>query len=82
MIYCAKLVFLILQAMSKKKSLFKSKSAFVGFVTSLLGLVGIFAPSLAPWIKTHSSELLAGIGPLVIFLRLVTEDAVSLFPEL
>jgi hypothetical protein len=62
------------------KSIFKSKTAALGFVTTLAGIVGVFVPEVAAWTADNASAILAGVGTISIILRLVTKDKVSLFP--
>jgi len=65
-----------------RKSIFKSKSAFLGFATAALGAIAFFLPDTAgALIKANSPAILSGIGPIAILLRLITKDAVSLFPK-
>ena len=62
------------------KSIFKSKTAALGFITTLAGALGAFFPSVAEWTAGNASAILAGVGTISIILRLVTKDKVSLFP--
>ena len=63
------------------KSIFKSKTAALGFLTSLAGVVGFFVPNVSAWVAENSSAILSGLGVAAIVLRLVTKDKVSLFPS-
>ena len=67
--------------MNKNKSIFKSKTAALGFITSLAGVVGFFVPSVSDWVAANAPAILSGLGVVGIVLRLATKDKVSLFPS-
>jgi len=61
------------------KTIFKSKTAAVAFITSLAGLVGTFIPSVGEFVTTNAAAILTGVGFLNVVLRLVTKDKVTIF---
>ena len=66
---------------TKSKSIFKSKSVFAGFLVTLAGAFGSFAPDLAPWLAAHADVVLMAAGILQVGLRMVTKGGVTLFGE-
>jgi len=63
------------------KSIFASKTAALGFLTTLAGAIGAFFPSVNEWVSANSSAVLIGIGVASVALRLITKDKISIFPE-
>jgi putative Mn2+ efflux pump MntP len=63
------------------KSIFASKTAAVGFLTSVAGIVGTFVPSVAEWTAANANVILSVLGVVAIGLRLITKDRVQLFPD-
>ena len=63
------------------KSIFKSKTAAFGFLTTLAGVIGYFVPSVSEWVSANSSAILTGLGFGAVALRLITKDKVVLFPQ-
>jgi hypothetical protein len=63
------------------KSLFKSKSALAGVLTSLLGAASAVSPSIGAWVGEHMAVILGVVGLLSVILRMVTSGRVEIFPE-
>lgn len=63
------------------KSIFQSKTAALGFVTSLAGVASFFFPEVAEFVASNSGTILAVLGVIGLVLRLVTKDKVVLFPS-
>lgn len=61
------------------KSIFQSKTAALGFVTSLAGVASFFFPTVAEWVAGNSPTILAVLGVIGLILRLATKDKVVLF---
>jgi len=61
------------------KTIFKSKTAAVAFITTLSGLVGTFIPAVGEWVQSNVTAILTGVGFLNVVLRLVTKDKVTIF---
>jgi hypothetical protein len=61
------------------KTIFKSKTAAIAFVTYLAGLVAVFVPSVDVFLRDNVATILMGAGVLNGILRLVTKDKVILF---
>jgi len=63
------------------KSIFKSKTAALAFVTSLAGAVSFFVPEAKDFLTENTAVVLLALGGLNFILRMVTKTGVSLFPE-
>ena len=63
------------------KSIFKSKTAALSFITTVAGAVSFFIPAVGEWVAESSSVILAVLGVVAFALRLVTKGEVSLFPD-
>lgn len=63
------------------KSIFKSKTAALSFITTVAGAVSFFIPVVGEWVAESSAVILAVLGVVAFALRLVTKGEVSLFPE-
>jgi len=62
------------------KSIFKSKTIALSFITSLAGVAGFFVPAVSDWVAASADIILAVLGTLALGLRLITKDKVILFP--
>lgn len=62
------------------KSIFKSKTAALGFITSITGALGYFLPEVNEFVASNSSIILMGVGAVSVALRKITKGAVTLFP--
>ena len=63
------------------KSIFVSKSAVMGAITSLAGVIAKFYPDVALLVASNSSDILIGVGLVAIVLRKLTNGKVTLFPS-
>jgi uncharacterized protein YaiE (UPF0345 family) len=63
------------------KSIFKSKTAALSFITTVAGAVSFFIPEVGEWVSESSAIILAVLGVVGFALRLATKDKVSLFPS-
>lgn len=61
------------------KSIFKSKTAAVAFITALAGLVATFVPVVGEFVKSNAEAVLIGVGLLNVVLRKLTKDKVTIF---
>jgi hypothetical protein len=61
------------------KSIFKSKTAALGFVTSLAGAASFFFPEVNDFVAANSGAILAVLGVIGLVLRIVTKDKVVLY---
>ena len=61
------------------KTIFKSKTAAVAFITALAGLVATFVPSVGEFVKGNAESILIGVGLLNVVLRKITKDKVTIF---
>ena len=61
------------------KSIFQSKKAALGFVTSLAGVASFFFPVVEEWVGSNSPTILAVLGVIGLVLRLATKDQVVLY---
>lgn len=59
------------------KSIFKSKTAAVAFVTATAG----FWPSAREWVGENPQAALTAVATISLVLRLVTKDKVVLFTD-
>ena len=64
---------------SDMKSIFKSKTAAVAFITALAGLVATFVPVVGESVKSNADSVLIGVGLLNVVLRKLTKDKVIIF---
>ena len=64
----------------KTKTLFKSKTAALAFVTALAGAASHFVPAVGEWVTANASIILSVLGVVALGLRLVTKDKIVLFP--
>lgn len=71
--------FLIFPGM--KKTVFKSKTILLAFITTVAGIVSVFHPGVDTLVAEHSGEILTTIGFLAVVLRMVTKEAVVLFAD-
>ena len=62
------------------KTIFKSKTAALGFITSLSGAASYFFPEVGEFITSNSPTILIVLGAISVALRLATKDKVILFP--
>jgi len=63
------------------KSIFKSKTAALSFITTVAAAVSFFIPEVGEWVAESSSVILAVLGVAGFALRLATKDKVVLFPS-
>jgi hypothetical protein len=63
------------------KSIFASKTAALGFLTAVAGIVGAFVPAVSEWTSANANIILGALGAAGILLRLLTKDRVQLFPD-
>jgi hypothetical protein len=63
------------------KSIFKSKTAAIAFITALAGLVATFVPSVGAFVTSNAESILIGVGLLNVLLRKVTKDKVVIFSK-
>jgi hypothetical protein len=63
------------------KSIFVSKAAAMGAITSLTGVVAKFYPEVALFVASNSSDILIGVGIIAIVIRKITKGKVTLFPS-
>lgn len=63
------------------KSIFKSKTAALSFITTVAAAVSFFHPEVGVWVAESSSVILAVLGVAGFALRLATKEKVSLFPS-
>ena len=61
------------------KTIFKSKTAAIAFITALAGLVATFVPSVGEFVKGNAEAILIGVGLLNVILRKITKDKVTIF---
>ena len=61
------------------KSIFKSKTAAIAFITAAAGLVATFVPSVGEFVKGNAESILIGVGLLNVILRKLTKDKVVIF---
>lgn len=64
-----------------KKNIFKSKTAAMALITSLVGIAAVFMPDVNELLTTHSAEVLTALGAVNLVLRAITKGGVSLFPS-
>jgi len=62
------------------KSIFKSKTAALAFITTVSGAVSFFVPAVGEWVANSSDIILSVLGVVAFGLRLATDSKVSLFP--
>lgn len=65
----------------KTKSIFKSKTAALAFITAVAGAASYFVPSIGSWVAESSDIILSVLGVVGLILRMVTSGKVSLFPS-
>lgn len=63
------------------KSIFKSKTAALGFITTLTGALGYFLPEVQEFVASNSNLILIGVGAVSVALRRITNGKVTLFPS-
>ena len=63
------------------KSIFKSRTALLAFITTVGGVVSLFVPSVEGIIEDNAGAILTTIGFIAVVLRGLTKDAVVLFPD-
>lgn len=63
------------------KSIFASKTAALGFVVALTGIVGQFVPGVAEWTSANSPLILTILGIASVALRFITKGRVTLFGD-
>ena len=62
------------------KPLFKSRTALLGALTAIAGIVGASHPPTGAFIRDHAEMILGLLGVLSIFLRRITHGKVTLIP--
>lgn len=62
------------------KTIFKSKTAALAFITTVSGAVSFFVPAVGEWVANSSDIILAVLGVVGFALRLATSSKVTLFP--
>lgn len=63
------------------KSIFASKTAALGLIVTITGIVGQFVPGVSEWTSAHSEMILTVLGIASVVLRFITKDRVTLFGE-
>ena len=63
------------------KTIFKSKTAVLAFITTLAGAASFFYPQVGEFVAKNSESILIGIGLASFGLRLATSEKVALFPS-
>jgi uncharacterized protein YaiE (UPF0345 family) len=62
------------------KSIFKSKTAALAFITTVAGAVSFFVPAVGEWVSANSGTILSVLGVVGFALRIATTGKVTLFP--
>jgi mannose/fructose/N-acetylgalactosamine-specific phosphotransferase system component IIC len=63
------------------KSIFKSKTAALAFITTVSGAVSFFVPAVGEWVANSSDIILSVLGVVGFALRIATSSKVTLFPS-
>lgn len=63
------------------KTIFKSKTAALAFITTVSGAVSFFVPAVGEWVANSSDIILSVLGVIGFALRLATSSKVTLFPS-
>ena len=63
------------------KTIFKSKTAVLAFITTVAGAASFFHPEVGEFVAKNSESILMVIGVVSFALRLATSEKVSLFPS-
>ena len=61
------------------KSIFKSKSAFAGALSTLVGAAGTFIPDIGQILSNHANTILMGADVINVILQAVSHGLISLF---
>ncbi len=64
-----------------KKSIFKSKTALIAFLTSVAGAVSHFYPEANTIVSENASTILLVLGAVNMGVRAITKEKVTLFPK-
>lgn len=67
--------------MNTPKSIFKSKAAFAGALSTLVGAAGTFIPDIGQILSNHAPAILFWAGLVHVAIRFITKGRVVLFAE-
>lgn len=60
-----------------KKNPFTSKTAIVGLITAVAGVVSFFNPDVATFINAHAQEIVTFGGVVIVALRRITSGKMT-----
>ena len=66
----------------KPKSIFKSRTALLAFLTALAGVVGCISDGAGQFIRDHAAAILLLIGMANVWLRRITHGQVTFLPKI
>lgn len=63
------------------KTIFKSKTALVGVISTVAGALSYASPAVATFLQNNAQLIVIGLGVVHTALRFVTKGRVSLFGD-